>query len=68
MYQYNVFKKVNYISEDLDTTQETEEDQVPKGKFNWEGIIVHMLRKNDSELPMKKLRKKVNDLLQQMLK
>lgn len=46
--------------EDADTSVVTEDQQVPKGKFNWKGNIKAVLRESaDQELQVKKLRKKV---------
>ncbi|XP_034388556.1 cell growth-regulating nucleolar protein [Cyclopterus lumpus] len=46
--------------EDADTSEVTEDQQVPKGKFNWKGNIKAVLRESaDQELQVKKLRKKV---------
>ncbi|XP_037347159.2 cell growth-regulating nucleolar protein [Pungitius pungitius] len=41
-------------------TSETEDQKVPKGKFNWKGNIKAVLRESaDQELPVKKLKKKI---------
>ncbi|TNN35494.1 Cell growth-regulating nucleolar protein [Liparis tanakae] len=46
--------------EDADTSVATEDQQVPKGKFNWKGNIKAVLKESaDQELQVKKLRKKV---------
>lgn len=54
-------KKAKTIDEGAaDTSEETEDQEVPKGKFNWKGNIKAVLRESDDqELPLKKLRKKV---------
>ncbi|KAF3689571.1 Cell growth-regulating nucleolar protein [Channa argus] len=53
--------KVDETSEDaLHMSEETEDQDVSKGKFNWKGNIKAVLRESpDQELPLKKLRKKV---------
>nr|CBN81098.1 Cell growth-regulating nucleolar protein [Dicentrarchus labrax] len=49
-------KKTN----DQEESDETEDQAVPKGKFNWKGNIKAVLRESpDQELPVKRLRKKV---------
>ncbi|XP_035517564.1 cell growth-regulating nucleolar protein [Morone saxatilis] len=49
-------KKTN----DQEESEETEDQAVPKGKFNWKGNIKAVLRESpDQELQVKKLRKKV---------
>ncbi|XP_074477241.1 cell growth-regulating nucleolar protein [Sebastes fasciatus] len=54
-------KKTKTIDqEDADMSEETEDQEVPKGKFNWKGNIKALLKESDDqELPVKKLRKKV---------
>ncbi|XP_034539123.1 cell growth-regulating nucleolar protein [Notolabrus celidotus] len=55
-------KKVHQ-AEEADTVQASDEDEdqeVPKGKFNWKGTIKAVLREStDQELAVKKLRKKI---------
>ncbi|KAK9529380.1 hypothetical protein VZT92_013478 [Zoarces viviparus] len=54
-------KKSKTVDQEADvTSEETEDQEVPKGKFNWKGNIKAVLRDAaDQELPVKKLRKKV---------
>ncbi|XP_054473525.1 cell growth-regulating nucleolar protein [Anoplopoma fimbria] len=54
-------KKSKTVDEEAaDTSEETEDQEVPKGKFNWKGNIKAVLRESDDqELPVKKLRKKI---------
>ncbi|XP_041811284.1 cell growth-regulating nucleolar protein [Chelmon rostratus] len=53
-------KKKKTIDQAAEETEETEDQAVPKGKFNWKGNIKAVLRESpDQELPVKKLRKKV---------
>ncbi|KAL7408232.1 hypothetical protein ABVT39_020181 [Epinephelus coioides] len=53
-------KTVEQEAEAADTSEETQDQEVPKGKFNWKGNIKAVLREaDDQELSVKKLRKKV---------
>ncbi|KAF1391323.1 hypothetical protein PFLUV_G00040930 [Perca fluviatilis] len=54
-------KKTKTVDQEAaDMSEETEDQEVPKGKFNWKGNIKAVLRdSDDQELPVKKLRKKV---------
>lgn len=54
-------KKTKTIDQEAaDMSEETEDQEVPKGKFNWKGNIKALLKESDDqELPVKKLRKKV---------
>ncbi|XP_076012928.1 cell growth-regulating nucleolar protein [Genypterus blacodes] len=58
-------KKRKDVSDDeqtaeAETTEETEDQAAPKGKFNWKGTIKAVLRQSpEQELAVKKLRKKV---------
>ncbi|XP_070815571.1 cell growth-regulating nucleolar protein [Chaetodon trifascialis] len=53
-------KKKMTIDQAAEETEETEDQAVPKGKFNWKGNIKAVLKESpDQELPVKKLRKKV---------
>ncbi|KAM6946637.1 cell growth-regulating nucleolar protein [Lycodopsis pacificus] len=54
-------KKSKTVDQEADvTSEETEDQEVPKGKFNWKGNIKAVLKDAaDQELPVKKLRKKV---------
>nr|XP_040058884.1 cell growth-regulating nucleolar protein [Gasterosteus aculeatus aculeatus] len=49
-------KKSKTIDEEAAETSETEDQKVPRGKFNWKGNIKAVLRESaDQELPVKKL-------------
>ncbi|XP_036956668.1 cell growth-regulating nucleolar protein [Acanthopagrus latus] len=53
-------KKKKTDDQAAEESEETEDQAVPKGKFNWKGTIKAVLRASpDQELPVKKLRKKV---------
>lgn len=54
-------KKTKTIDQEAaNMSEETEDQEVPKGKFNWKGNIKALLKESaDQELPVKKLRKKV---------
>nr|XP_046240455.1 cell growth-regulating nucleolar protein [Scatophagus argus] len=53
-------KKKKTIGQAAEEPEETKDQRVPKGKFNWKGNIKAVLRESpDQELPIKKLRKKV---------
>ncbi|XP_073325017.1 cell growth-regulating nucleolar protein [Pagrus major] len=53
-------KKKKTVDQAAEESEETEDQAVPKGKFNWKGTIKAVLRaSSDQELPVKKLRKKV---------
>lgn len=53
-------KKIKTIDQAAEESEETEDQAVPKGKFNWKGNIKAVLRESpDQELSVKKLRKKV---------
>ncbi|XP_028261327.1 cell growth-regulating nucleolar protein [Parambassis ranga] len=58
--QATCIKKRKVEPEAADVSDETEEQDVSGGKFNWKGSIKAVLRASpDQELPVKKLRKKV---------
>ncbi|KAM8915974.1 cell growth-regulating nucleolar protein [Spinachia spinachia] len=53
-------KKSKTIDKEAADTSETEDQKVPRGKFNWKGNIKAVLREStDQELPVKKLKKKI---------
>lgn len=53
-------KTAEQEAEAADASEETQDQEVPKGKFNWKGNIKAVLREaDDQELSVKKLRKKV---------
>ncbi|XP_070759276.1 cell growth-regulating nucleolar protein [Enoplosus armatus] len=53
-------KKTKTTDQAAEAAEETEDQEVPKGKFNWKGNIKAVLRESpDQELSVKKLRKKV---------
>ncbi|XP_059184580.1 cell growth-regulating nucleolar protein [Centropristis striata] len=53
-------KTIDQSAEVADMAEETEDQEVAKGKFNWKGTIKAVLRESaDQELPVKKLRKKI---------
>ncbi|XP_029287534.1 cell growth-regulating nucleolar protein [Cottoperca gobio] len=53
-------KKTKTNDQEAADVSETEDQEVPKGKFNWKGNIRAVLRdSDDQELALKKLRKKV---------